>query len=134
MEAAAPPARASGDEPSRVGRRPALRNARHPDRDRCAAGRAELLHLGEVGDRENARHDRNGDPRRRRPIAKAQKEIDVEKVLGDRADGPGIDLALQVVDIVLGALRLGMGLGIGGDADLEIGDLPQPGDKIGGIR
>ena len=122
-----------GDQAARVGIvvEP-VEMRRHPGRDRGAAGRAELLNLGEIGDRQDARHDRHRDPGRRGAVAKSQKEIDIEKVLGDRPVGAGIDLALEIVEVVLGAFRLGMGLGIGGDADLEIGDALQPGDQIGG--
>ena len=72
-------------------------------------------------------------PAARGAVAEAQKHIDIEEELGDRAAGAGIELALQIVEIVAGAARRGMGLGIGGDADLEIGDALQPGDEIGGI-
>ena len=63
---------------------------------------------------------------------KSQEQIDVEEELGDRPVGAGVELVLQIVEVVPGALRLGMGLGIGGDADLEIGDPLQPGDEVGG--
>ena len=72
-------------------------------------------------------------PAVRGALDEAQIDVGVEEELRDRAGGAGIDLALQIVEIGRGARRLGMGLGIGGDADLEIGDAPQPGDEIGGI-
>src|SRR5439155_15421042 len=53
--------------------------------------------------------------------------------LGDRPGGAGVELLLQIVEVVAGAARGGVGLGIGGDADLEIGDPLQPGDQVGGI-
>ena len=64
-------------------------------------------------------------PRCRPPRArsrKPQEHVDIEEELGDRPVGAGIELALEIVEVVAGAARLGMGLGIGGDADLEIGD------------
>src|SRR5271167_3645413 len=68
-----------------------------------------------------------------RAVAKAQEQIDVEEKLGDRATGASVELGFQVVEIALRTLRLGVGLGIGGDADLEIGDALEPGYEIGGV-
>ncbi len=46
---------------------------------------------------------------------------------------PGVDLALEVVEIGLRRGGLGMHFGIGGDGDVEIGDPHQPFDQLGGI-
>src|SRR3984893_9495491 len=107
--------------------------AGHPIRDRGAAGGGHLLQLGEIGDREDAWHDRYPDAGGVRAIAEAKEQIDIEEELSDRAAGASVELALQVVEVVLGALRFRVGLGIGGDADLEIGDALQSPDEIGGI-
>ena len=45
----------------------------------------------------------------------------------------GVDLALEVIQVELGARRLRMHFGIGRDRDLEVGDALQRRDEIGGI-
>src|ERR1700730_14229800 len=107
--------------------------AGHPVRDRGAAGGGHLLQLGEIGDWEDAWHDRYPDAGGVRAVAEAKKQIDIEEKLTDRAAGTGVELALQVVEVVLGARRFRVGLGIGGDADLEIGDALQSPDEISGV-
>src|SRR6266404_6113892 len=123
-----------GDQAPRVGIVvEAVEMAGHPIRDRGAAGGGHLLQLGEIGDREDAWHDRYPDAGGVRAIAEAQEKIDIEEELSDRAAGARVELALQVVEVVLGTLRFRVNLGIGGDTDLEIGDALQSPDEIGGI-
>ena len=50
-----------------------------------------------------------------------------------RPAGAGVELRLQVIEIVAWAARRGMGFRIGGDADLEIGHPLQASHQIGGI-
>ena len=45
----------------------------HPIRDRSAAGRRHLFELGEIGDRQNARHDQHPDAGGLSAIAEPQK-------------------------------------------------------------
>ena len=59
--------------------------------------------------------------------------IPAEKELGDGPRRPGVDLALQVVDVVLGAFRFRVDFRVGGDADFEVGDLLQPRHQVGRI-
>ena len=72
-------------------------------------------------------------PARPRAVAEAQIRLGVEEELRDGAARAGIDLALEIVEIGRGARRLGMGFGIGRDADLERRDAQQAGDEVGGI-
>ena len=93
---------------------------------------AELHRLGEIGHGQNARHDRRGDARREAAVEEPQIDGAVEEGLGDRPRRAGIELALEIVEIVLRARRAGMHLRIGGDADLEIRHAPQALDQFGG--
>ena len=104
--------------------------AGHPIRDRGTAAPGHASQLGEIGDRQDARHDRHADTSGGGTVTKAQVQIDVEKELGDRTAGAGVELGFQIIEVVPGAARRGMGFGISGDADLEIGDPLQPGDQI----
>ena len=123
-----------GDQPAGVGIVvEAVEMRAHPGRDRGAAGRRHALQLGEIGDRQDAGDDRHLDAGRAGAVAEAQEHVGVEKELRDRAAGAGVELGLQIVEVVAGAARRRMGFGIGGDADLEIRHLLQPGDEIGGV-
>ena len=82
-----------GDEAARVGvvvepveMRP------HPGRDRGAAGRRHALQLGEIGDRQDAGDDRHGDAGGGDAVAETQEHLGVEKELGDRPAGAGVEL------------------------------------------
>ena len=105
----------------------------HPGRDRGAARRGHALQLREIRDRQYPRHDRHLDAGGAGAVAEAQEHIDVEKELRDRAAGAGVELRLQIIEIVAGAAGRRMGFGIGRDADLEIGDLFQSCDQIGRV-
>ena len=65
--------------------------------------------------------------RKRRKSSTSKKNWVIARV------APASILRLQIVEVGCGARRFGMGLGIGRDADLEIGDASEPGDEIGGI-
>ncbi len=106
---------------------------RHPGGHVGAAHRRHLLDRGKAHHRHDPRHDFGIDPGRRRRIAEPQERIGFEKELGDRAIGPGVDLALQIVQIVLGIGRIGMTFGIGRDRNLERVQLAQARDQRGGI-
>jgi hypothetical protein len=71
------------------------------------------------------------DSRSSRGIAEPEEGVGFKEELGDRAVGPGIDLALQVVEIGFGAGGFGVGFGIGSDRDFKRRDLFQPCDQIG---
>ena len=75
-------------------------------------------------------NDRRVDPCRRRRVAKAQEAVGREEELRDRAGRPGIELALQIVEVGLRAIGVGMRFGIGGDRDFERRDCLQPGDQL----
>ena len=107
----------------------ALEKFPHPGRYGCAAFGAEPSDAGEIGDRQNAGNDGHGDARRPGPVAEPEKDIDIEKELGDGLGRAGVDLALEIVEVAGGALGLGMALRVGGDADFEIGDAAQAGDQ-----
>src|ERR1700747_1742978 len=97
----------------------------HPGWDRGAAGRRHALQLRKIGDRQDAGNDRYLDACRADAIAKTQEHVGVEKELRDRAAGAGVELSLQIIEIVAWAARRWVGFGIRGDADLEIRHLRQ---------
>ena len=53
-------------------------------------------------------------------VAEVEVGVGIVEVLGDRCIGAGIDLALEVGEIGLCALRLGVKLGVSGYFDVEI--------------
>ena len=66
--------------------------------------RGHTPQLGEIGDRQDAGHDRHLRSRAAHgPVAEAQEQRRNEKKLGDRAVGAGIELGLQIVEILAGA-------------------------------
>ena len=73
------------------------------------------------------------DPGGDQPIAEAQDPVGVEAVLGHQPAGTRLDLAAQVLEIGLGALGLGVDLGVAAGADLEVGHGLEPADQVGGI-
>ena len=111
----------------------ALEQLAHPGRQRGPAGGAELDHPAVIGHRQDAGLDGNRDAGGPGAVHESQVGAGVEKELGDGAAGAGVDLALEVVQVGRRAGRLGMGFGIGGDADLEIGDLLQARHQVGGV-
>ena len=82
---------------------------------------ANLLHLGEIGDRQDAGHDRHARCRRRargRESAGTDSASKKNCVIARLA--PASILRFRLSRSAPALARLGMGLGIGGDADLEI--------------
>ena len=71
----------------------ASRGIAAPQLCREAAGR------GDVGDRQDARHDLDVDPGRGHFVLEAEEAVGREEELGDRAVGAGVDLALEIVEI-----------------------------------
>ena len=59
----------------------------------------ELAGLGDVGDRQDARHDLGVDARRGGLVAEAEEAVGREEELGDRPVGAGVDLALEIVEV-----------------------------------
>ena len=110
-----------------------LEQISHPRRNRGATTRREANHLGKIGHRQNAGHDRHGNAGFSRPVHKTKEVIDIEKELGDGAAGAGADLSLEVVDVSLRTTRFRVSLRVSGNADLEIGDPFQPGNQIRGV-
>src|SRR3546814_4086537 len=82
----------------------------------------------------DAGNDRHVDAGGGRAVDEAEEHVGVEEELGNRPGGPGIDLALQIVEVDDGVGGLWVHLGIGGDADLEIARPPQSFDQIGADR
>ena len=66
---------------------------------RRAAGLGEAPRRGDVGDRQDARHDLDVDARRGDRVLEAEEAVGREEELGDRAIGAGVDLALQIVEV-----------------------------------
>src|SRR6185295_12495163 len=96
-----------------------------PLRDGRAATLGEARDLREARDRQDAGHDGRMDAARRALVTEAQEHLRVVEELRDGARSTRIDLALQVVEIELGARRLGMFLGIRGHRNLEVGHAAQ---------
>src|SRR4051794_20055105 len=103
----------------------ALEQGGEPGRDRGAAGGGEAADLGEAVDRHDAGHELGRDARDLERVAEAEDAVGIEAVLADEAGRPGVDLALQVLEVGERAAGLGMHLGVAGDADLEVGDGPE---------
>src|SRR5579862_3198593 len=80
-----------------------LEAQREPFRNGRAAHRGEFLHLRKIGDRQDAGDDRNIDSGGARAIEQAEEGAVIEEELRDGTAGAGIDLALQIVEIGLGA-------------------------------
>ncbi len=77
--------------------------------------------------------DRGGDAGGQGAVQEAQEHVGVEKILGDGAGGAGVQLALQIVEVRLGAGGGRVDFRVGGDRDLEVGDAAQAGDQVGGV-
>src|SRR3546814_3208061 len=90
-----------------------------PARDLGAAGLGEAPQLGEVGDRHDPGHDRDVDAERARVVDEAEVDVGVVEVLGDRAVGAGVDLALEVAQVDMRVVGLRVALGIDADLDVE---------------
>jgi hypothetical protein len=65
--------------------------------------------------------------------AETQEQPGIEKELGDRSRGAGVELALQVIEVEFRAWRLGMHFGVSRDRDVEVCNFPQSRDEIGRI-
>ena len=74
-----------------------------PVRHRGAAVGGKPGHLRETRDRQDAWHDRRVDTRRGTSVTEIQEDVGVEEELRDRAARSRVDLALEVVEIRLGA-------------------------------
>src|SRR5665648_1018513 len=85
-------------------------------------------------DRDEPRHDRDGDAGGADAVEIAEIDLVIEEELGDGARGAGVDLRLQHVDIGLDGGRLRVLLGIAGERKLERRDLLDAGGEIGGIK
>src|SRR5476649_778009 len=98
----------------------------HLGQPRRHLGTAQARHLGdalEVRDRNDAGHDRHRDAALGGMVAEAQEIVGIEEELRDAAVGAGIDLALEIIEIALDALRVRMLLGVARDADQKVADL-----------
>ena len=71
----------------------------HAVRNGGAAAVAKFNDLGEIRHRQDARDNRNVDPRRVDPVAESQKIVRLKKILRDSLCCAGVDLALQIVEI-----------------------------------
>ena len=72
-----------------------------PPWDGRATQAAHPLHAGKAHDRHDAGDDLGSDARSGRLVAKAEEALGFEEELGDRAGGPGVELALEIVEIGL---------------------------------
>ena len=104
----------------------------HPAGDGGAALAGELAGRRDIGDGEDPGNDLDVHPGGGDAVAEAEEILGREEELADRAVGPGIDLALEMVEVGLGTGRFRVNLGIASDRNVERRDLLQPGDQIGG--
>ena len=72
----------------------------NPAWDFCTASVGEARQLAVVGDRHDARHDRDHDAGRTYALNKTEVAVGVKEVLGDRTVGASVGLAHEVADIV----------------------------------
>ena len=84
-----------------------------------AAAFGKAPHLREAGDGQNARHQGRVHAGGRESVAKAQENARVVEELGDGAGRTGVDLALEVGQILRRRARLRMHLRVGRDRDVE---------------
>ncbi len=87
---------------------------------RALAQRRDALDLGEIRDRQDARHDRHGNSKPPAAIAEPQQIGVVVEQLRDDDRAAGIDFALEIIEIGLGADCLLMRFRIAGDGDAEL--------------
>src|SRR5690606_11752150 len=80
----------------------------------------EAGQLAVVGNGHNARHDGDVDAHLFTTVDEVEIAVRVEKILGNGAISTGIDLALEVLQVVFGTDRLGVKLRIGGHFDIEV--------------
>jgi hypothetical protein len=91
-----------------------------PARDIRAAVVREARELGEIADGHDSRDDGHGDADCFAVVDEAEIGIGVEEILGDRRVGTGLELALEVREVVPGTARLGMEFRIAGDLNVEV--------------
>src|SRR4029450_12208361 len=88
----------------------------------------------EARDRQDAGHDAGMYARRGAAVAESQETVRVEEELRDRALRAGVELRPEVVELEIGARRLGMHFRIGRDGNLEVRDRSQALHQIDRIR
>ena len=76
--------------------------------------------MGEVRDRHDSGNNRNGNTGLGALINEAEIGVRVVEILGNGAVGPGINLALEVDQILFGAGCLRVIFGIGGHFDMKL--------------
>src|SRR5438874_7150715 len=96
-----------------------LQLAADPARDLRAAGVREARQLGKAQDRHDSRHDRRLDPGGDRLVDEVIVAVGVEEILGDRRVGAGVDLALEVGEILARISGLRMIFRVRRDFDVE---------------
>ena len=106
-----------------------------PARDFGAAGVGEARQLHVVADRHDAGNDGDADAERARVFDEVEVGVGVEEILRDRGVGAGVDLALEVGQILGAGTRLRVDFGIGGDFDFEpvAGFLADEGHQFVGV-
>ncbi len=104
-----------------------------PVRHRRAGARREILGLLEILHRQDAGHDRNVDAAGAYAIEITEIKAVLEKELGDRAVGAGVDLGLEHIDVGRDRGAVRMFFRIGGDRYFDVGDAFDAADKVGGI-
>ena len=103
-------------------------------RDPGAAHLREALDLSGVGDGHDAGDNGRIDVFRPYPRYELEVVALIEEELGDDEVAARVDLALEIAQVVLGARRLGMHLGVAGAADTEVLALADEGDELIGVR
>ncbi|MNP16519.1 hypothetical protein D3C76_1089150 [compost metagenome] len=91
-----------------------------PARDFRTAGIGEARQLAVVGDRHDARHDRDVHAQCPHAFHEVEVAVGVEEVLGDRTVGASVGLAHEVGHIVFEIARLRMHFRVSGDFDVEM--------------
>ena len=105
--------------------------AGEPVGDGCAGLGGHAFDAAESRGRHDAGHHRNGNAGLDRIVAKSRRRVIVEAELAQRAVGARLHLCLQQFDVMAMAGRIGMPLGIEGDADLERRDAANAGNQFG---
>ena len=98
----------------------AVDGAQEPARD--AGPQGQLGHPGHVlarGDRHDARDDRHADAGQLAALAEVVEIVVGEEELGADVIGAGVDLPLEVIQLLKPVGRAGVPLGKAGDADAE---------------
>src|SRR4051794_6208466 len=107
--------------------------AEHVFGHRRAAQPGDRLDLAVVGDGHDPRDDRDLDPDRPRPVDEVVEQLVVEEQLGDEEVDAGVDLRLEVAQVVLGGGGVDVRLGEARRGDREVVVGAQQRDELVGV-